>query len=253
MVIPSPGQEDGDLVTDHLQFIWQNLPNLLIGFPQQRPGGLLLSLWLAIVSVGLGFLIAAVVGSGRASRHRLWRWPALLYINVFRGLPLILLLLLVHQGLGGRRFGLDLTPFQSALIALTLYTSAYQAEIVRAGLQAVPQSVVDSAKLVGGSSWRIFWQIKIKYTLNVMLPAFVGQAISLFKDTSVVIVLGVGELLTVARTALGTNVNNTSYWVSLFLAVGLFYLGVALIASAIARRWERKRTNTDLVYSLANS
>jgi polar amino acid transport system permease protein len=143
-------------VTDHLQFIWQNLPNLLIGFPQQRPGGLLLSLWLAIIAVGLGFLIAAVVGSGRASRRRLWRWPALLYINVFRGLPLILLLLLVHQGLGGRRFGLDLTPFQSALIALTLYTSAYQAEIVRAGLQAVPQPVIDSAKSVGGSNWRIY-------------------------------------------------------------------------------------------------
>jgi polar amino acid transport system permease protein len=240
-------------VTDHLQFIWQNLPNLLIGFPQQRPGGLLLSLWLAIIAVGLGFLIAAIVGSGRASRRRLWRWPALLYINVFRGLPLILLLLLVHQGLGGRRFGLDLTPFQSALIALTLYTSAYQAEIVRAGLQAVPQPVIDSAKSVGGSNWRIYWQIKIKYTLKVMLPAFVGQAISLFKDTSVVIVLGVGELLTVARTALGTDITNTSYWVSLFLAVGLFYLVVALIASAIARRWERKRTSTDLIYSLANS
>jgi ABC-type amino acid transport system permease subunit len=63
----------------------------------------------------------------------------------------------------------------------------------------------------------------------------------------------VGELLTVARTALGTDVTNTSYWVSLFLAVGLFYLGVALIASAIARRWERKRSSTDLMYSLANS
>jgi len=240
-------------VTGQLQFLWQTLPNLLIGFPQQRPGGLLLSIWLAFVALVLGFFIATLIGSGRASPRRMWRWPALAYIELFRGVPLILLLFLIHQGLGGRRFGLDLTPYQSAVIALTLYTSAYQAEIIRAGLQTVPEQLVDSAKLVGGSNWRIYWQIKLRYTLKTMLPAFTGQAISLFKDTSVVVVLAVGELLTVARTALGSDVTNTSYWVSLYIVVGLFYLVVALAASTIAKRLEKNQVNTDLVYSLANA
>jgi His/Glu/Gln/Arg/opine family amino acid ABC transporter permease subunit len=240
-------------MSDHLRFLWQNLPNLLIGFPQQRPGGLLLSILLAIASLGLGFLVATLVGSGRASQNRLWRGLCLVYIEIFRGLPLILLLFLIHQGLGGRRFGLDLRPYQSALIALTLYTSAYQAEIVRAGLQTVPQQLIDSAKLVGGSAWQIYWGIKLKYTLKTMLPAFTGQAISLFKDTSVVVVLGVGELLTVARTALGSDITNTTYWVSLYMLVGLLYLSVALVASNMAKHWEKKRTSTDLVYSLANA
>jgi len=240
-------------MSQHLQFLWQNLPNLLIGFPQQRPGGLLLSVGLALVSLGFGFLMATLVGSGRASPHRFWRWPAMLYIEVFRGLPLILLLFLIHQGLGGRRFGLDLSPYQSALIALTLYTSAYQSEIIRAGLQAVPQQLVDSARLVGGSTWRIYWQIKLRYTLKIMVPAFTGQAISLFKDTSVVVVLGVSELMTVARTTLGADIRNAPYWVTIYLAVGVLYLSVAVIISNLAKRFEKKQASQDLVFSLANA
>ncbi|MFQ5577561.1 MAG: ABC transporter permease subunit [Anaerolineae bacterium] len=240
-------------MSDQLYFLWRNLPNLLIGFPHQRPGGLLLSVLLALLSLGLGFLLATAVGSGRAGRRRLWRWPSALYIEVFRGLPLILLLFLIHQGIGGRRFGLDLSPRQSALIALTLYTSAYQAEIIRAGLLAVPQQLVDSARLVGGSAWQVYWRVKLRYALTTMLPALTGQAISLFKDTSVVVVLGVGELLTVARAALGSDIANATHWVSLYLLVGGLYLGVAVLASNMARRLERTRPQTGLVYSLANS
>lgn len=240
-------------MTGHLTFLWQNLPNLLIGFPQQRPGGLLLSLWLTVVALGLGFLIAVAVGSGRTCSNRPVRWLCMLYVEIFRGLPLILLLFLVHQGLGGRRFGLDLTPYQSTLIALALYTSAYQAEIVRAGLKTVPLQVIDSAKLVGASPWQVHWRIKLRYVLRTMIPAFTGQAISLFKDTSVVVVLGLGELMTVARTALGSNVTNASYWISLYILVGMLYLSVAVVASILAKRWEQKRSSTDLVYSLANA
>lgn len=240
-------------MSDHLTFLWQNLPNLLIGFPQQRPGGLLLSIWLAIMALGFGFLVAMLVGSGRASSNRLTRWLCMIYVELFRGLPLLLLLLLIHQGLGGRRFGLDLSAYQSAAIALTLYTSAYQAEIFRAGLQAIPPQLIDSAKLVGASAWQIYWKIKLRYVLRTMLPAFTGQAISLFKDTSVVAVLAVGELLTVARNALGSNVPNATYWVSLYLFVGLLYMGVALLVSTLAKRWEQKRHSSDLVHSLANA
>ncbi len=240
-------------MSDHLAFLWRQLPNLLVGFPQQRPGGLVLSLVLAVLAVGVGFAVALPVGSGRLSPRRTVRGLALAYIELFRGLPLILLLLLVHQGLGGRRFGLDLSPRQSAFIALTLYTSAYQAEIVRAGLQAVPQPMLDSARLLGASTWQIFWRIQLRYALRVMWPAFVGQAISLFKDTSVLVVLGVGELMTTARAALGSDIRNAAYWVSLYLLVGLLYMVVALLASQAARRWEQHRTSTDLVHSLANA
>jgi general L-amino acid transport system permease protein len=240
-------------MSEQLLFLWQNLPNLLFGFPQARPGGLLLSGWLALISLVFGFGLALVIGSGRMSQYRLIRWLCLIYIELFRGLPLILLLFLIHQGLGGRRFGFDLSPYESAVLALTLYTSAYQAEIIRAGRQAVPRSFIDAARVMGASAWQIFWQIEVRHIFRVMLPALVGQAISLFKDTSVVVVLGVGELLTVARSVLGSDLSKTRYWVSLYLVVGLLYLSLALALSTLAKRWDKKQHHGDLFYSLSES
>jgi ABC-type amino acid transport system permease subunit len=69
----------------------------------------------------------------------------------------------------------------------------------------------------------------------------------------VVAVLAVGELLTVAQTALGSNITYTTYWVSLYMLVGLLYLVVALIASLLANRWEKRHTSQELVFSLANA
>lgn len=234
-------------------FLLDNLPNLLFGFPGQRPGGLLVSILLAVAAVFLGFLIAVVIGAGNKARWRTVRWLCYLYVQLFRGLPLILLLLLVHQLLGtARRQGLDLTVRTSALVALTLYSSAYQAEIVRAGLEAVPQKLVESARLMGSTPWQAYRLVKLRYAMRVMLPAFTGQAISLFKDTSVVVILGVADLMTVARTALGSDVGNAPYWVSTYLLVGALYFAVAFGLSRLAWRLERHANRGDLVHSLAN-
>ncbi|MFZ0548421.1 MAG: amino acid ABC transporter permease [Candidatus Promineifilaceae bacterium] len=239
-------------MSDQLAFLIRSLPNLLIGFPGQRPGGLLLSLLMAVLAIGIGFLTAAVIATGRESRFRPLRWLARAYIEVFRGIPLILLLLLVYQVVGGSRFGLNWSPRTSAVITLALYTSAYQAEILRAGLKAVPPQLVDSARLMGTSSWQLYRFVRLRYAFRVMLPAFTGQAISLFKDTSVVIIIGVSELMTVARAALGSDIRNTPYWVSLYILVGALYFTLAFSLSLVARRWENRRQSGDLVHSLAN-
>jgi His/Glu/Gln/Arg/opine family amino acid ABC transporter permease subunit len=236
-----------------LDFLLQNIPNLVFGYPGHRPGGLLMSVILAAAAVALGFLLALVLGTAYESRYRPLRLSAYAYVQVVRGIPLILLLLIVHQLLGfGRRMGLQLTPLVSALVALILYSSAYQAEILRAGMQAVPAPLVDSARLLGSNRRQVYRLIKLRYAFSVMLPAFAGQAISLFKDTSVVLILGVAELMTVARLVLGSNVGNAPYWVSLLMMVGFFYWIVAFFLSTMAQRMERSRTTTDLVHSLVN-
>jgi len=235
-----------------IEFLGSNLTNLLIGFPAQRPGGLVLSILLAVFGIGVGFLIALFVGSGRESRFLWVRWISRLYIEIFRGLPLILLLLLIYQVFGGRRFGFIIQPSTAALIALALYSGAYQAEIVYAGLQAIPTQLVESARVVGGSPWQVFLWIKMRYAVRVMLPAFVGQAISLFKDTSVVIVIGVADLMTVGRAVLGSDIKNLSYWVSLYLLLGFLYFVVAFGISQMAKRSERGQQSADLVYSLTD-
>lgn len=238
---------------EQLDFLLGNVLNLLFGFPGHRPGGLLMSILLAVVAVGIGFLVAVILAMGYGSRWRTAHLFVHLYVQIFRGIPLILLLLIVHQLLGiGRRMGLPLTPLVSALVALILTSSAYQAEIIRAGLRSVPEQLVESARLLGSSRRQAYRLIQMRYAIFVMRPALAGQAISLFKDTSVVLILGVAELMTVAQIVLGSDVGNAPYWMNLFLLVGFFYFVVAFILSRFSSRWERNRKSTDLVYSLIN-
>ncbi len=237
---------------DQLAFLWENFANLLIGFPGQRPGGLLLSLILAFFGVGVGFVVALIVGSGRGARLPAVRLFSRIYIEIFRGIPLLLLLLLVYQVIGSQRFGLDLSAPIAAAISLILYSSAYQAEIVHSGLEAVPAQITESARSVGASAMQGFFFIKLRYALRVMLPAFVGQGISLFKDTSVVVIIAVADLMTVARDLLGSDVKNLVFWVPLYLFVGFIYFCVAFGFSRLANRWEKATKTKDLVQSLAN-
>ena len=239
-------------MSEQIEFIIENLPNLLFGFPGHRPGGLLMSLVLALFGVGVGFVLALAVAGLLSSRFRAARWLAGGYIQVFRGVPLILLLLIVHQLLRGATVpGTVSTPLLAAFIALVLYSSSYQADIVHTGLRAVPATLVDDARLLGGSRWQVFSKVKLPYGLRVMQPALTGQGITLFKDTSVVVILGVADLTTNARIALGSDVTNAPYWVATYVTVGLLYFAVAFGVSRLARRGERRLRHSDLVHSLA--
>jgi general L-amino acid transport system permease protein len=234
------------------EFILAHIPDLLFGFPGQRPGGLLLSLALASLSVGAGFVIALAVGSGRGSRLPIIRIMSRVHVEIFRGIPIILLLLMIYLIVGSPRFGLNLSARMAAMLALVLYSSAYQAEIIYTGLEAVPTQYAESGRTLGASPGQVFFFIKLRYALRLMLPALVGQAISLFKDTSVVVIIAVPELMSVARDLLGSNVENLVYWVSLYLVVGLIYFLVAFGISRWASRWEQAHQVDGLLHSFAN-
>lgn len=236
---------------EQIRFIIAHLPALLVGLPGQRPGGLLLSILLAIIGIGFGFLIGILAGSGYHAKWRLVRWCSRAYVELFRGLPLLLLMLLIYQ-LGGMIWQWHFTARMAAIIALTLYSSAYQAEIIRAGLQSVPPHLTESARILGSSAWHGWRTIQLRYAIRVMLPALVGQAISLFKDTSVVLVIGVTDLMMVTRIVLGSKVTNAPYWVALYLVAGMLYFVVAFTLSRVARRWEKQMQTGDLVHSFAN-
>jgi His/Glu/Gln/Arg/opine family amino acid ABC transporter permease subunit len=223
-----------------IEFLIQLLPNLLLGFPSERPGGLLLSLLLTLGAVVGGFGLAVFIALLRLSRWRVLRWGAIGYINVLRGVPLVLLLLLIHQGIGGQRFGMAFSPPFSAWLTLTLYFAAYLAAVLYSGLVIVPTPLLEAARLIGASPVRVFWEIRLRYALRVTFPAISSEAISLFKDTSVLVVLGVGELMTVARASLGSDVRNSAYWVAVYLLVGAVYATIALTLSRWARRWENQ-------------
>jgi len=223
-------------MSDQLDFVLRQLPNLLWGFPNNRPGGLLLSVLLSAGTIAAGFVLATGLGFAHHSRWVLVRFLTRRLVWLIRGIPLIVLLVLLFQILGtGIIFGIELSAFWAAAVTLTLYSMAYQGDIVRAGIAAVPSQLVDDARLLGASRATVARTVTAPYALRVMRPALVTQAITIFKDSSVVVVLGVVDLTTTARIALGSDIENAPFWVSTYLMVGALYWVVAFTLAKVVR------------------
>jgi general L-amino acid transport system permease protein len=164
-------------------------------------GGLLLTLFLAIGGIVLSFPIGVLLALGRRSSFPAVRIVCVGYIELIRGVPLITLLFMSSFALG--LFLPSWMPAPGlamrAMIALILFTAAYIAEIVRGGLQGVPSGQTEAAQALGLSPLKVTRLIVLPQALRNVIPAIVGQFISLFKDTSLVSIIALLELLGVAQ------------------------------------------------------
>jgi len=166
-------------------------------------GGVLLTLFLAIGGITLSFPFGVLLALGRRSSLPAARWMSVGYIEMVRGVPLISLLFL-----GFVMLSLFLPPGVDApglvirgVVVLTLFTAAYIAEIVRGGLQSVPRGQIEAAMALGLSPFRVTFNIVLPQALRAVIPALVGQFISLFKDTSLVAIVGLTDLLAIAQVS----------------------------------------------------
>ena len=164
-------------------------------------GGFMLTVVLAVGGILLAFPFGVLLALGRRSTLPAVRVVCVAYIELFRGVPLIAVLFM-----GAFMIGFLLPPgvdrpslVTRALIALVLFTAAYVAEIVRGGLQGVPAGQVEAAQALGLSPVRITTRIVLPQALRNVIPGLVGQFISLYKDTSLVAIIGLTELLNVSR------------------------------------------------------
>ena len=148
-------------------------------------GGLLLNLVLAAISITLCFPLGLLLALGRRSSFPIVRGISTAYIELFRGLPLIALLLMANVALGFFIPG-DLAPGDvvRAIVVFVLFTAAYVAEIVRGGLQSVPRGQIEAGRALGLSPVSVTRRIVLPQALRNVIPALVGQFISLFKDTT---------------------------------------------------------------------
>jgi len=162
-------------------------------------GGLHLNLFLTVAGILFAFPLGLMLALGRRSSLPAIRGISVTYIELVRGVPLITLLLFGALAIGFL-IPSDLRPglVTRMLIAITLFESAYIAEVVRGGLQAVPGGQVEAAQAVGLSPWTTMRLIVLPQALRATIPAMVGQFISLFKDTTLVAILGVLALLEAA-------------------------------------------------------
>lgn len=209
--------------------IVRNWPVLLSGFTN--------TLKLALLAIGVSFLLGVVAGALRLSRSPFLHYPAVVYIEFIRGVPLIMVIFwfyFVSPILAGR----PLDNFTSALIAFIVFEGAYLAEIVRAGIQSVPVGQVQAAISTGLTHAQTMRHVVLPQAIRNMIPALVTRFIILFMDTSLAYIIGFRELTRVARIIAEREFR--AFEVYTFIAVVYFVCTFAM--SLAARRLERRLT-----------
>lgn len=171
------------------------------GVERRSWGGLLITSYYTIGALVIAYPVGILLALGRRSTLPMVRWVCAVYIEFFRGSPLITLLFtgwLVLPFFLPADFPTP-TLVTRALIIFILFTSAYVAEIVRGGLQAVGRGQWEAAQALGLSPWKQTRLIVLPQALRAVIPGLVGQAISLFKDTTLVLIIGQQDLLAIAQ------------------------------------------------------
>lgn len=198
-------------------------------------GGLLLTLILAVVGIVACFPIGIMLALGRRSQLPAIRWISIAYIEVVRGMPLVTILFMGSLMLPIFMPG-DFRPDKviRAMIALTLFSAAYMAENVRGGLQAVPRGQYEAAQAVGLAYPQTMTFIVLPQALRSVIPTIVGQFIALFKDTSLVSIIALTELLGTADGILG-NSKWTGYQPELYVFIAVVYFIFAFAMSHVSQ------------------
>ena len=206
-------------------------------------GGFLINFYLAVVSIALSFPLGVLLALGRRSTLPLLRWLSTAYIELLRGAPLFVLLLLAGVAL---EFFIPASIAPDAIFravtVFTLFTAAYLAEVIRGGLQSIPKGQAEAGKALGLSTFKITFLITLPQALRNVIPAQIGQFISLFKDTtlagvalSVLDLLNVGSAITKQDDYLGQGL----IYESLAFVGLLFWVG-SYVMSRESQRIEKK-------------
>jgi polar amino acid transport system permease protein len=209
----------------------------LVGaYPTGELGGLLLNILLAAIALSVSFVLAIILGYGRLSRNIFIRYPFSWFIDIIRATPLLMIVFWLYFFLP-YIFGSHITVFQSAAFALCIYGASYQAEIVRAGILAVPKGQMEAALTIGLSKYQAMREVIIPQAFKIMLPSFVSFFVSLFKDTSIAYIIGVVEL-TQSGVIVSQRQPNRIYAAYLCVAIGFWIVSYSI--SHLASRLEKK-------------
>ena len=200
-------------------------------------GGLMLTLFLAIyaglIAIPLGILLAL----GRRSRLPLIRFASVVFIEFWRGVPIITVIFLASLLLPLiMPTGFDVDRLARAVIGLAFVIAAYMAEAVRGGLQALPDGQAEAAQALGLGYWRIKRLIVLPQALRIALPAMTNEFIALFKNTTLVLIVSIFDLLGIAQAALADPA-----WVGMNMEAYVFAGAIYWFACFGLSQWSRSR------------
>jgi len=216
--------------------IWDNMAHFMIGrYPHGPIGGVLLTCYLAVVSLGFSFFGGVSLGLMCVSRNRFIKYPILAIVNAVRGMPLLMVIFWMYFLLPALMGGP--TPESwTVIMALTLFTSAYMSQIVQAGIEGISKGQTEAALSTGLHHWQAMLFIILPQGLRNMIPSFVNQFVSMIKDTSLAFIVGVSELTQVA-----TQVNNRTmiYPTEIFLFIAVVYFIICFAFTSLSRWLEK--------------
>jgi general L-amino acid transport system permease protein len=200
-------------------------------------GGLMLTLFLTVyaglIAVPLGILLAL----GRRSRLPLIRFASIVFIEFWRGVPIITVIFLASLLLPLiMPTGFDVDRLARAIIGLAFVIAAYMAEAVRGGLQALPDGQAEAAQALGLGYWRIQQKIVLPQALRIALPAMTNEFIALFKNTTLVLIVSLFDLLGIAQAALADPA-----WVGMNMEAYVFAGAIYWFACFGLSQWSRLR------------
>jgi polar amino acid transport system permease protein len=198
------------------------------------------TLLITAIAMAGGTLLGIVFGITRASLPGWSTLPLGFLLDIFRSVPLLIQLILANSFIP--ILGLRATPFTVSCIVLALYTSAYCSEIVRGGVEAVPQTTRRAARSLGMSWWQDMTAIVYPIALRVMLPSWIGLTLGVMKDTALVSWIGVIELLKSSQILINRMQNEP---LLILMIAGLIYFLISFPISRLGARLEKRFREND--------
>lgn len=208
-----------------MSYIFEVLPSLL--------DGAVVTLQVFFIVIVLSIPLGAVLAFLMQIRFKLLQWFLTLYIWVMRGTPLLLQLIFIYYVLPSVGVTFDRMP--AAILAFTLNYAAYFAEIFRGGIEAIPKGQYEAAKVLKFSPLQTIRYIILPQVVKIVLPSVFNEVINLVKDSSLVYVLGVGDLLLASKTA----ANRDATLAPMFIAGSIYLLLIGLV-TVISKQVEKK-------------
>lgn len=213
------------------QFDWQaainSIPFLLEGIPY--------TLLISFGGLAMGFMLGIFFGLLSINKRWFLRWPAIAYIEIFRGTPILVQVLFIFYGLPSLLGG-PIDALYASIAAIALNSGAYISEVVRGGVQSIDHGQTEAGLSLGLSRNQTFWSVIWPQAFRRMIPPLGNQAIISIKDTSLFSVIGVGELVRQGQIYIAS----TFTALEVYLVIALMYLIITLTLSLVLRFMETR-------------
>jgi His/Glu/Gln/Arg/opine family amino acid ABC transporter permease subunit len=199
--------------------------------------GALATIEIAFVSIVIGLCGGIVLGISNCNkmRNRFTTLVLISFVWIIRGTPLFVQVLIVYYALP-EFIGISLSPFTAGVIALGINSMAYISEIVRGGINAIPEGQWEAAYVIGLKPWQTLQGIILPQMLRINLPSLTNELTALIKETSILMVIGVTELTKVSRDIVARELDP----MTIYLAAAVLYLLMTSCASLIAQYTQKR-------------